>query len=444
MRQHTLNRRRFVQLASAGLAMGGVALLQACAPAATQMRRLLPPPRTPRPLRNRLRLQPPHRRPLRGRRDTPRSRRRRPTTAPAAGPTIVTASTGSRTVQLPNRFPVAGIKPDLPSAENGLIDAAFTNFPANPIRSVQNTPGNGGEVNVTTWTTSAAPTPLDSNSLWQAVNKELGVDLKINVQPQADYATVKLPTLIAGGDLPDILYIATNSVIPQLPAFLKSKCADLTPYLSGDAVKEYPNLANFPAISWKQVIYNNAIYGVPVPYPLYLWVHWVHQNLLDDDGLQRPKMPPSTNSSACTSTNPTRTCGARRREQRRHGHHQRVDHAAFSGCRISGDWTTRPASSPLPSRRTSSAPRSATRKSCGTRAPSIKTRCNTTWSARATTSPRAASPSASTVSRPPPPSSTTTPRRSTRPASRASSRPSPLRTVASPRTGPTAASSATA
>ena len=30
-------------------------------------------------------------------------------------------------------------------------------------------------------------------------------------------------------------------------------------------------------------------HGVPVPYPLYLWVHWVQQDLLDRDGLERPK-----------------------------------------------------------------------------------------------------------------------------------------------------------
>jgi putative aldouronate transport system substrate-binding protein len=163
------------------------------------------------------------------------------------------------------------------------------NNPANPIKTVAEVPGKGGDVTVMTWTTSAPPTPMESNELWQAVNKELGVNLKIDVQPQADYATVKLPTLIAGGELPDILYLAVNSVIPQLPAFLKSKCADLTPYLSGDAVKDYPNLANFSNLAWKQVVFSNAIYGVPVPYPLYLWVHWVHQNLLDDDGLARPK-----------------------------------------------------------------------------------------------------------------------------------------------------------
>src|SRR6266700_4410514 len=250
MLEQTFDRRRFVRLVAAASAVAGASLLEACAPAASTA----------------------------------------PSAATAAAVQKPAAtSAGGRTVQLPNRFPLAGIKPDLPASDDGLIDAAFVNYPANPPRTVAATPGSGGEVNVVTWTTSAAPTPMDSNARWQAVNKELGVDLKINIQPQADYPTVKLPTLIAGGELPDIVYIATNAVIPQFPTLLKSKCADLTPYLSGDAVKEYPNLANFPTLAWKQVIYNNAIYGVPVPYPLYLWVHWVHQNLLDQEGLARPK-----------------------------------------------------------------------------------------------------------------------------------------------------------
>src|SRR5262249_20789651 len=73
------------------------------------------------------------------------------------------------------------------------------------------------------------------------------------------------------------------------PLFLKSKMADLTPYLSGDAIKDYPNLANFPTLAWRQVVINGVIYGVPVPYPLFLWVHWVQQDLLDADGLNRPR-----------------------------------------------------------------------------------------------------------------------------------------------------------
>jgi putative aldouronate transport system substrate-binding protein len=65
--------------------------------------------------------------------------------------------------------------------------------------------------------------------------------------------------------------------------------ADLTPYLSGDAVKDYPNLANFPTIAWRPMVFNNAIYGIPCPTSLYLWVHWLQQDLLDADGLSRPR-----------------------------------------------------------------------------------------------------------------------------------------------------------
>ena len=130
---------------------------------------------------------------------------------------------------------------------------------------------------------------MESNALWQEVNKQLGVNLKLNLNSQADYQSVKLPTIIAGDDLPDILYIAPGTVIAGLPKFLQAKCADLTPYLSGDAVKDYPNLANFPTLAWQGVVFNKAIYGVPAPYPLFLWVHWVHQELLDADSLQQPK-----------------------------------------------------------------------------------------------------------------------------------------------------------
>lgn len=62
--------------------------------------------------------------------------------------------------------------------------------------------------------------------MWQAVNKELGVTLKINIVAQADYA-VTLPTVVAREDLPDIIYISPTVVIPQLPTFFKSKMADL-------------------------------------------------------------------------------------------------------------------------------------------------------------------------------------------------------------------------
>jgi putative aldouronate transport system substrate-binding protein len=41
--------------------------------------------------------------------------------------------------------------------------------------------------------------------------------------------------------------------------------ADLTPYLTGEAIKEFPNLAVFPQQLWKNVALKGKIYGVPRP-----------------------------------------------------------------------------------------------------------------------------------------------------------------------------------
>jgi len=65
--------------------------------------------------------------------------------------------------------------------------------------------------------------------------------------------------------------------------------ADLTPYLSGDAVKDYPNLAAIPTIAWRPMVFNSAIYGIPCANSLFLWVHWVHHELLDAEGLSDPR-----------------------------------------------------------------------------------------------------------------------------------------------------------
>jgi putative aldouronate transport system substrate-binding protein len=275
-REQQLSRRTFLRVAGGAAVVGGITLVEACAPSPS------PPLAVPTA--------------------TPQSAAVAPTSAPpaAAAPTTVApavtaaaaptaARAGGKTVQLPTYVPLAGLKPDLPASEDGLLDAGFVNYPANPIKTVQDTPGRGGEISAVTWTTQPAPTPMESNSLWQAVNKELGVTLRITIQAQADYATVKLPTIVAGDALPDILYIAPNAVIPQFPTFLKSKMADLTPYLSGDAVKDYPNLAAIPTLAWRSMVFNNAIYGIPCANSLFLWVHWVQHDLLDAEGLADPR-----------------------------------------------------------------------------------------------------------------------------------------------------------
>ena len=132
MVQNTLDRRRFLRFAAAGVALSGVALLEACAqpssPAAPPTSAAVAPS-TPTSAAAK-----------------PTAPGAAPTTASAAAPTLAPAaaapttapvnaaaatSVATRGVTLPTRIPVEGIKPDLPASADGLIDAAFVNYPAN-------------------------------------------------------------------------------------------------------------------------------------------------------------------------------------------------------------------------------------------------------------------------------------------------------------------------
>ena len=61
------------------------------------------------------------------------------------------------------------------------------------------------------------PTPYDQNPTWQAINKQLNADVRMNIIPTADYRT-KFATTIASDDLPDIMHIYFGySLAPNLP-----------------------------------------------------------------------------------------------------------------------------------------------------------------------------------------------------------------------------------
>ena len=141
---------------------------------------------------------------------------------------------------------------------------------------------------VVTSITGAVPPPLDQNPAWQAVNKDVNANMKVQIVPASDYPT-RLATLMASNDLPDMLYLttATYPSIPGIPQFLEASYADLTPYLSGDAIKVYPNLAAYPTTAWKQTVIDGAIRGCGF-LPCLQSVWYVNQNQFDAIGAPRP------------------------------------------------------------------------------------------------------------------------------------------------------------
>lgn len=160
-------------------------------------------------------------------------------------------------VPLPTHVPYTDVTPDL-VGEHGSADA-FINYPATPAISVPEVPGDGEPVSAMCATYMSARPPAPGNEGWQNLNDALGSEFRLDQVPAGDYVT-KFSTVMAGGDLPDVVEIAKVTRLPQL---VEATLIDLTEHLSGDAIKNYPNLANLPTECWQAGVHNNAIYGIP-------------------------------------------------------------------------------------------------------------------------------------------------------------------------------------
>ena len=95
--------------------------------------------------------------------------------------------------------------------------------------------------------------------LWQALEKRLGVTWEPIITPQPEYGN-KSAALIAGGNLPDLFYLnPAQNATAQYKAMDQGAFTDLTPFVTGDALKAYKNLATFPDYMWNNVKFKNKI-----------------------------------------------------------------------------------------------------------------------------------------------------------------------------------------
>jgi putative aldouronate transport system substrate-binding protein len=214
--------------------------------------------------------------------------------APAASSGATAGAGGaSTTLKLPTYVPFEGPKPDLPGNAQGL-DPAFFKFPSDLVKTVPQPPGDGSTITAITYLTLAPPPPLESNAAWQAVNKSINATLQMDQVSAADYPA-KVNVVVAGNDLPDFIYNPTTTVpwgvISSLPQFVKAKCTDLTPYLSGDAIKDYPNLAHYTSYTWRSGVVDGKIYAIPIARPPIGTELMYRADLFEKAGIQMDKAP---------------------------------------------------------------------------------------------------------------------------------------------------------
>jgi len=178
------------------------------------------------------------------------------------GPAVQTGATSANELAkiLPAYLPLAGgIKPDYASIDGS--EPGYLSYPATLVHTVSGTPGSGSTYTAIAPDWGAIPR-TSGNTYYDALNAALGANMQWQPTNGNTIGTT-LPTLFAGNQLPDWIEVPTWAEPPGFGQAVQSKLADLTPYLSGDKIKDYPNLAAIFSNGWQQGIWNNKIVGIP-------------------------------------------------------------------------------------------------------------------------------------------------------------------------------------
>ncbi len=211
------------------------------------------------------------------------------TTAPAAIPaTAASASGGTTAAATSAPSAAAAVDGKITSTVSGVPDA-FTKNP-NPTKTYDGKPGRGGTITAFTIAYQSPPPPRENNPYWQELEKRLGVKWEPIITPQPEYGA-KSAALIAG-DIPDLFYLNPGqNAAPQYRAMEQGAFTDLTPFVTGDALKEYKNLATFPPYMWDNVKFKGKLYGVPKPLQRNGNIPFYRGDWAKKVGLAAPKNP---------------------------------------------------------------------------------------------------------------------------------------------------------
>lgn len=197
---------------------------------------------------------------------TPATGGARPTTASTVGGGA-TATAGAATAAAPApataaTSPAAAVDGRIPANFSGVPDG-YTKRP--PVfKTVTAVPGRGGKMTIFDFAVYKPTPPRQENRYWQELERRLGVTIEPTFAPSGTGYTEKFAALAASNDLADITFLIGPSPA-QLRLIDQGAFTDLTPFLTGDALKEYPNIALYPERIWKNSAVKGKLYGVPRP-----------------------------------------------------------------------------------------------------------------------------------------------------------------------------------
>lgn len=200
--------------------------------------------------------------------------------APGSGVAIDNA-TG---LELPNHTPPPEIEGAIISDVEG-VPPGYEKLPAELVRTVESPPGDGSVLTEFKISWDAPAPPLGENLFWQSYNETLNVDYQPQIAPAANYDE-RLATLLAGGDLPDIVQLLDTAQSAR--AIRDGAFADLSDLLAGDAIDQWPNLATIREDQWRYVAYDGKIVGFPIDLPAYNNEFRYRRDWAEENGYPEP------------------------------------------------------------------------------------------------------------------------------------------------------------
>lgn len=157
--------------------------------------------------------------------------------------------------------------------------------PKEYFKAVKEKPAKGGKLSTFQILWGAPVTERGKNEVWKKLEQELGVDeLDATMVPYASFSD-KLATMLASGDIPDLVYLDDNN--PNAARAIKDGAfVALNEYLEGDRIEKYPNLATTPEDAWKNSHKNGTIYGIPQPAAAINWFPVIRKDAMKQIGLE--------------------------------------------------------------------------------------------------------------------------------------------------------------
>ncbi|MEL7977019.1 extracellular solute-binding protein [Isoptericola sp. F-RaC21] len=210
------------------------------------------------------------------------------TSCSSGAPASVTGGGGTvSTGVLPTYTAVEYVKPDFPSV-NGST-AGFAKIPDTLVQAFSSPPGSGGTYTAMTPLWGTIP-PSKGNQYYEAVNKAMGTSIKFQISDGNTYGDKLAAVLASEKDVPDWVTIPSWNIPPKFGQAVEALFEDLGPYLSGDKVSKYKNLANIPTDLWRLCVFNDKLYGLPFPAELQTNAIYYRKDILDDLGIDaQPK-----------------------------------------------------------------------------------------------------------------------------------------------------------